>query len=64
MTDPAVAPALSPKPHLRAEDHIEASVVAMAYDRLYDAGHRVPIALVKELCRSYVAEIKARGGRL
>ena len=58
-------------PHLRpgvlrqrAEDQIEEHAIARAFDVLTDAGFRVPVATVARICRGYVADVRAHGGKL
>ena len=48
----------------RAEDQIEESAISRAFDMLTDAGFRVPIAIVSRICRGYVADVRAHGGKL
>lgn len=48
----------------RHEDQIEEAAIARAFDALVDAGHAVPHHVVARVCRGYVADVRAHGGKL
>jgi len=58
-------PQLRPGVHRqRAEDQIEESAIGRAFDALIDEGYQVPVATVARVCRGYVADVRAHGGKL
>jgi hypothetical protein len=52
-------------PRLKAEDHVLEAAIVAAYDAAVDAGeHALSFAAVERICRTYHAQLVARGGRL